>query len=110
MSLPASFGPYPATLVAIHDGDTFTFDIDLGFQITFRFPCRLYGVNAPELATAAGKASLAFLETVLHVGDHVTVVSHGWDKYARFDGQVTLPDGRDLATVMLQAGQAVVYP
>lgn len=45
-----------------------------------RQPVRLYGCNAPELATPAGKDALAFLETVLHVGDTVTLVSHGWDK------------------------------
>ena len=100
------FGPYPATLVRIHDGDTCTVSLDVGFDISVKSACRTFGINAPELSTTAGKAALAFLETVLHVGDKVTVISHGWDEYGgRFDGSVTRPDGRDLATVVRQAGQ-----
>jgi len=107
-----TFGPYPATVTHIHDGDTFTLNIDLGFGIhATAFNCRLFGCNAPELATAAGKAALAYLETILHVGDAVTVLSHGWDKYGgRFDGTVTLADGRDLAKAMLDSGNAVPFP
>jgi endonuclease YncB( thermonuclease family) len=105
-----TFGPYPATILAIHDGDTFLLDIDLGFGMhaeTFR--CRVYGINAPELATAAGKAALAYLETLMKTGDSITVLSHGWDKYGgRFDGEVTLADGRDLGTLMVSSGHAVV--
>jgi endonuclease YncB( thermonuclease family) len=125
-----TFGPYKATVVNIHDGDTIDVDlvvdrtgkvkgdIDLGFGL-HRTPrghelprqsVRLAGCNAPELSTDAGKAALAFLETVLSVGDEVTVLSTGWDKYApRIDGQVTLPDGRDLTEVMIAAGQAAPW-
>jgi len=104
------YGPYPAVVASIHDGDTMTLDLDLGFNITFRSNCRVYGINAPELATQAGKDALAYAETLIHPGDKVTVLSHGWDKYGgRFDGSVTLPDGRDFATEMLTAGQAVPF-
>lgn len=112
-----TFGPYPARVVAIHDGDTVTLDIDLGFDHLIagqdwngktRLSCRVYGINAPELSTAAGKAALAYAETLLHVGEVVQVASHGWDKYGgRFDGTITLPDGSDFAAAMLTAGQAV---
>jgi endonuclease YncB( thermonuclease family) len=128
-----TFGPYKATVVEIHDGDTIDVDItlvpamthrkradvDLGFNVHLvdrvgveleRQSVRLLGCNAPELATVAGKAALAFLQTVLQVGDVVTLVSHGWDKYGgRIDGQVTLPDGRDLTTVMIAANQAAPW-
>ena len=111
-----TFGPYQATVAAIHDGDTIEVDLvliphtghltqdhDLGFNVhraptgvlLERQSVRLYGCNAPELSTAAGKASL---------------VSHGWDKYGgRIDGQITLSDGRDLVTVMIAAGQAKAW-
>jgi len=126
-----TFGPYQATIVVLHDGDTIDVsivlwkarlrakgDIDLGFNvhrspagiILERQSVRLYGCNAPELATPAGKAALAFLETVLKVGDVVTLLSHGWDKYGgRIDGAVTLPDGRDLTQVMIAAGHAAPW-
>lgn len=114
-----TFGPYPARCAAIHDGDTITFDIDLGFDHLIagqdwagstRLACRIYGINAPELSTPAGKAALAYAETILHVGDVCQVLSHGWDKFGgRFDGSVTLPDGSDFGQAMIAAGQAVAY-
>lgn len=128
-----TFGPYKATVANLHDGDTIDVSIvlvasrahrhladrDLGFNVhevsgkgimLERQSVRLLGCNAPELSTDAGEAALAFLQTVLHVGDEVTVTSVNWDKYGgRVDGQVTLPDGRDLAQVMVAAGHAAVW-
>lgn len=105
-----TFGPYPARCVSIHDGDTIRFDLDLGFGIhALEFNCRVWGINAPELKTQAGKDALAYLKTLLAPGDACQVTSHGWDKYGgRYDGTVTLPGGNDLAAEMLAAGHAVV--
>jgi len=126
------FGPYRATVSSIHDGDTLDVDLvlaptgkvraghehDLGFNVwrTTRGTeirsqsVRLLGCNAPELATPAGKAALAFIETLVKVGDVVQLVSHGWDKYGgRIDGTVTLADGRDLTATMISAGQAAPW-
>jgi endonuclease YncB( thermonuclease family) len=111
-----TFGPYPARCVDVHDGDTMTLDIDLGFDHLIagrdwsgspRLSCRVFGINAPELATDAGKTSLAYALTLIKPGDLCQVTSHGWDKYGgRFDGTIALADGRDFAAVMLQAGYA----
>lgn len=114
-----TWGPYKSRVVKIHDGDTITFDIDLGFDHLIsglawdgspRLSCRIWGINAPELSTQAGKDALAYLQTILRVGDVCSVVSHGWDKYGgRFDGTVTLiPTGGDVGTMMLESGHAVV--
>lgn len=124
------FGPYAATVSKIHDGDTIEVDIvlaktgkqkvdlDLGFNchrqalgiVLESQAVRLWGCNAPELRTPEGKASLLVLETLLAVGDKVTLLSHGWDKYGgRVDGQVTLKDGRDLVDTMIAAGAAVPW-
>jgi endonuclease YncB( thermonuclease family) len=112
-----TFGPYPARCAAVHDGDTITLDIDLGFDhlisgLDFdgktRLSCRVFGINAPELSTQAGKDALVYALTLIQPGARCVVVSHGWDKYGgRFDGTVTLADGRDFAATMLTAGQAV---
>ena len=76
-----------------------------------RLSCRVFGINAPELSTDAGKTALAYAQELIHPGDLCQVVSHGWDKYGgRFDGTIALADGQDFATAMLQAGQAVVMP
>lgn len=105
------FGPYPALVAAVHDGDTFTVDLDLGFGVHQQgLSCRVFGINAPELATQAGKDALTFALTLLRVGDRVQVVSHGWDKYGgRFLGVITLADGSDFAALMVKAGHALPY-
>lgn len=93
----------------MHDGDTVHLDIDVGFDIHLvNSPsCRVYGINAPELGTTEGIQSLAFAKSLLD-GQRVLVTSHGWDKYGgRFDGSIILPDGRDFAQAMIDAGQAV---
>ena len=104
------FGPYPAIVVDVHDGDTMTLSIDLGFDIAFKSRCRVYGINAPELSTDAGKAARDYAFILVGPGDKVTVTSHGWDKYGgRFDGTITLPDGMDFGQAMLTAGLAVPF-
>lgn len=105
------FGPYPAVVTAIHDGDTITANLDLGFgthQVELR--ARLYGINAPELATAAGKDALAYLKTQIKTGDLIYVTSHGWDKYGgRYDAEIVrASDGVNLNQLMVSSGHAVV--
>jgi endonuclease YncB( thermonuclease family) len=114
-----TFGPYPARCVTVHDGDTATFDIDLGFGVelpaqswtgTTLLACRVKGINAPELNTPEGKTARDYAQTILRPGDICQLTSHGWDKYGgRYDGTITLPDGRDFATVMLETGHAVPF-
>lgn len=111
------YGPYPARVDSVHDGDTVLLDLDLGFghlmaarDIRGRawLSCRVYGINAPELSTDAGVKARDYAQKLLPVGLIVTVVSHGWDKYGgRFDGDITLPDGTDFGRTMIDAGMAV---
>jgi endonuclease YncB( thermonuclease family) len=105
-----TFGPYRGVLDGMHDGDTLYIKLDVGFDLTVYTRCRILGINAPELNTDAGKASLAYAQTLVKPGDAVLVVSHGWDKYGgRIDAEVTLSDGTSFAQRMLDAGQAVPY-
>lgn len=105
------YGPYRATADSVVDGDTLHVAIDLGFGLTEHLSCRIYGVNAPELSTQEGKDAKAFAQTLLPPGSAITLTSYGWDKYGgRFDGKVTLQDGRDFATVMVAEGHAVPLP
>jgi micrococcal nuclease len=103
---------YHVTIVDIHDGDTVTVDIDLGFYLTFRTPIRFAGINAPELATAAGKAARAALVAFVaaHPGQWTAVTyKTGVEKYGRWLAKLIAPDGTDMSAWMVASGYAVVF-
>jgi endonuclease YncB( thermonuclease family) len=114
------WGPYRATVSDWHDGDTCHLAaLDLGFGIVLAardidghpiWSARIFGINAPELNTDAGKAALVYGQRLCPPGTRVTVLSHSLDKYGgRFDATLTLPNGTDYATEMVAAGHAVPY-
>jgi endonuclease YncB( thermonuclease family) len=104
------------TVTGEYDGDTIYFDINQGFgthQTDLR--CRVTGpadkgFNAPELRVLdpAGEQAEEFAVSLLPNGTVCTVTSYEWDKYGqRYDASITLPDGRDFATVMVENGHGV---
>jgi endonuclease YncB( thermonuclease family) len=100
---------YAATVIAVHDGDTCTADIDAGFYVHVITPIRLLGCNAIELAQAGGVEARDNLAALL-LGQHVTLRTVKPDKFGgRYDAAVTLPDGRDLVAVLIAAGWAVAW-
>lgn len=127
------YGPYRATVAQLaYDGDTVALfvdlaslvdghEFDLGFGVSYFLPripirlqCRVYGIDCPELNSkdpdvkAQAVAARDFTRECLPVGEEIRVVSHGWDKYGgRFDGEITLHDGFDLAELLVAAGLAV---
>ena len=56
---------YAAKLIEVIDGDTVDLLIDLGFGVHVQERCRLYGIDAPEMPTEAGKAAKAHLESLI---------------------------------------------
>ena len=56
---------YAAKLIEVIDADTVDLLIDLGFGVHVKERCRLYGIDAPEMPTEAGKAAKAYLESLL---------------------------------------------
>ena len=105
---------YSAEVVSVHDGDTLTLDVDLGFSIHAHHPLRLAGVNAPELATQAGKDALTWVLQWLkdNPGPYVLRTQKGdeTEKYGRYLGTLTsTPSQRTLNLDLLAAGQAVAY-
>lgn len=64
-----------ATVLKVLDGDTVVLDVDLGYFDHIHVPHRLYGINAPEKASASGKAALAHLQDLLPVGTKVVIRS-----------------------------------
>lgn len=99
----------PATILRWADADTPILLLDLGWSISLKARARLSHVNAPELATDAGKAARDYAVSVLPVGVTVMFTSHCLDKYGRPLGAITMPDGRDFAETLLAAGHAVSY-
>ena len=104
----------PATVSRVIDGDTVVVSADLGWHISLTSSVRLYGVDCPELNTDEGKVARDFVKDLLPDGTPITLVSHkllgATDKYGRVLGSITLPNGRDLSTVLLETGNAVPYP
>lgn len=49
---------YAATVLAVHDGDTVTINLDLGFHTWLKTDVRLFGIDAPELVPRTGKRTL----------------------------------------------------
>ena len=81
---------YKAELIRVVDGDTVELMIDLGFDTSRKERFRLYGIDAPELNTLAGKASKAWLWEALQPLDAIYVqtiqleTKAKRDKYGRF--------------------------
>lgn len=96
----------PGVVESVHDGDTFRALLDLGFNVRLSTLIRIEGINAPELAEAAGLLSRDFVKGVLPPGCKVRVTSRRLDKYGRCQGVVYLADGSDLGSMILKAGHA----
>lgn len=106
---------YRAQVVAVHDGDTVTVDVDLGFR-TWRHDThvRLAGISARELTMPGGEEAAVHLEAMLLTAGEVIVRSIRTDRdpadtmsFDRYVIAVQLPDGRDLATLLVTEGWAV---
>lgn len=105
---------YRAEVVAVHDGDTCTVDIDLGMTIWKRGEVvRLARINAPELSgedAKRGAKSRDYL-TSLIMGKEIILatIRDKREKYGRYLGEVWLRRGRRTINVndaMVEAGHA----
>jgi endonuclease YncB( thermonuclease family) len=101
---------YEATVVSVHDGDTCTLDLALGFWVTARMSCRLAGFNCIELADPGGREAGEHLAGLIPPGSPVTVRSVKPDKYAgRFDGVIYNLVGTNVNEQMITDGYAAPW-
>jgi endonuclease YncB( thermonuclease family) len=110
---------YPGSkLLAVEDGDTQRYALNLGFTISYEIKARLAHVNCPELSTVAGKKARAYVvdwlngATELSVTTYETSVAHKpiLDKYGRVLAVVVRAgDGIDLGSALLREGLAVPF-
>lgn len=99
----------PATVIRVHDGDTLTAQLDLGWKIIHYVTVRVAHIDAPELSTPEGQAASDFAKTLLLVGTNLVLTSHMLDKYGRSLASLELPSGKDFGVEMLAAGDAKPY-
>lgn len=109
---PLSCYNYNAVITNVVDGDTFDFEIDLGFGITYSNRLRLYGVNTPEVR---GKEKVEGLKVKRKVkrmieNKQVTLHTRKWQgKFGRYIASVTIgndPLKDDLAEILVSKGMA----
>lgn len=103
---------YHARIVSVYDGDTVRADIDLGFGIwALNQPLRVHGIDTPELSVEDGKRAREFARGLLPDQTRVTMTTFKdkKEKFGRYLGQITLPDGSDFASRMIEAGHAKTY-
>ena len=83
---------YAAKLIEVIDGDTVDLLIDLGFGVHVKERCRLYGIDAAEMPTEAGKTAKAYLESLIGAAKELYVATRKMtrkpkektDKYGRY--------------------------
>jgi len=112
---------YEARVVYVTDGDTVRADIDLGFRMTARLTLRIRDLDTPEIyrpsseaEKVAGTNARDYAKLLLMSGfddpweqgiPTVLVTTHPDPGiYGRWSASITLPDGRDFATVMRGMG------
>jgi micrococcal nuclease len=103
---------YDAEILDVVDGDTIDVDVDLGLDDHQHTRIRLYGIDAPELGTDAGKSSRTWLAAQLPVGTRLRIrtIKDRKEKFGRYLG-VLWPAGatRSLNDEMVELGLAAVY-
>jgi endonuclease YncB( thermonuclease family) len=100
--------------MGVVDGDTFNVGVDLGMEVAMNTTLRLYGINAPELSTQAGKDAkvwaIAWLQQHCPNGQFlVQTYKDKTEKYGRYLATVTAPDGHVFNDDIVAAGHAVPY-
>lgn len=75
-------------------------DGDSLYLASYRPQVRLWGVNAPERGERGAEAARSFLWNLTH-GQRLRCEVMHRDKYGRTVARCYLPDGRDVARVML---------
>ncbi len=101
---------YNATVARVIDGDTVVARVDYGFRQGGDWHLRLLDLWCPELNTFEGRAARDAAILLLPVGARVVIrtrltrTGNEATTLDRYLADVTLPDGRDFAAVMVAAG------
>lgn len=101
---------YAATVLRVVDADTVDLEVDLGFSTSVKTRFRLFGINAYELRTPAGKAAKVRAQELLPVGAKVEVntIKDKKDKYGRYLVVIYRGEGT-VNELLVSEGLAVEY-
>tara|TARA_R110002020_G_scaffold317058_1_gene532732 strand:- start:79 stop:423 length:345 start_codon:yes stop_codon:yes gene_type:complete len=77
---------YKAKIIDVYDGDTFTFEVDLGFSITVKEKIRLAGINTPEVRGKTKPEGIMVRDYVrsMILGKEVTIQVFKKGKFGRY--------------------------
>lgn len=85
---------YNAKIIDVYDGDTFTFEVDLGFSITVKEKLRLYGINTPEVRGSEkifGKEVRDYVRGLI-LNKYVNIRVYKKGKFGRYVAEVFFKD------------------
>ena len=107
---------YNAKYIKNYDGDTASFDVDLGFGITNRIIVRFLGINTKELRGTRGKDrqdavdAKMFVETCLKYSENIVIktIKDKKGKYGRYLATIFY-DNINLCDQLIEEGLAVPY-
>lgn len=100
-----------STLIRVVDGDSLIVKLrrDLGFDgyVIFDQHIRLNRINCPPGSTPDGKAATAAVLTSLAAGPFHVETLKPYKYGGSYMAEVTLPDGRNLADLLVEQGHGV---
>jgi len=101
---------YKAIITRVVDGDTFDAEVDVGFSITIKHRFRLTEIDTPETwrpksnaEAEHGAKCTSFVKQLMEM-KQVLIKSNKLGIYGRYEASVTLPDGQNLATLLIENG------
>lgn len=106
---------YKAKVLAVHDGDTITALVDLGFHIQMEIKIRFYGINAPEITgptkDAGLKSKQRVIDLILNKDVIVKTYKDKQEKFGRWlaDIFVTETDSKSVNQILIDEGLAVPF-
>lgn len=105
---------YKAKVLDVHDGDTITAEVDLGFRVTVVIKIRFYGINTPEIVGPTKDAGLKSKQRVvdLLLGKEILIKTHKdkQEKYGRWLADIYLPNLLpSINQLLINEGLAVPY-
>lgn len=98
-------------IVAVHDGDTITVIIDLGFDTYRRLVLRVNGIDTPEVTGSQKVAGLVVRNAVIEwlKSPKLILESKEVDKYGRSLAEIYNANGVKLSSFLLSQGLARPY-